>query len=88
MPLVIGWAWQLMKPIALKLLLGLAIAGAVGAVLLRVKHAGRMAERVKQMEAANEAAVERTKTDAAVSGMSDDDLSDWLRPPAKRRRRR
>ena len=44
--------WALLKPYAFKLLLGLAIAGAVVAVLLRVRHAGRMAERLEQKERA------------------------------------
>ena len=74
--------------LGLKLLLGLAVVGTVIAVLLRFKHAGRMQERVENMEKANEAAVERTRTDIAVSGMSSYELDDWLRPPAKRRRRK
>jgi hypothetical protein len=40
-------AWAFIRPFAFKLLLGLAVIGTVLAVIARLKHAGRLQERVE-----------------------------------------
>ncbi len=63
MPFLIG----LLKPYALKLLAGLAIVGAVLAVLLGAKNAGRNAERVDGMRRQLDNVRERTNVENRVA---------------------
>lgn len=76
----------LLKPFALKLLAGLAIAAAILFVILRVRHEGRMIERAEAYQRAARSAVQRRKIEVTVSGEDDEALNDALRAPAKRRK--
>ena len=77
--------WSLIQGSALKIGLYLAIAGAVAAVLLGARRAGRNAERVDNLTRAMENARERREIDIDVRGASDGALDDGLRPPSRRR---
>jgi len=63
MPFLLG----LLKPYALKLLAGLAIAGAVLAVLAGARNAGRTAERVDGMRRQLNNVKERTDVENRVA---------------------
>jgi hypothetical protein len=63
MPFLLG----LLKPYALKLLAGLAIVGAVLAILLGAKNAGRAAERVDGMRRQLDNVKERTDVENDVA---------------------
>jgi hypothetical protein len=77
--------WSFLSGIGLKLLMGVAIAGAVLAVLLGARQSGRNAEKVEQLQRAMEGARERRKVETEVSGLGDDELDDKLRHPKRRR---
>ena len=62
-----------------------AIVLTVILILFRVRQDGRNAERIDNLERALENARERRKIDIDTRTLSDDDLDQWLRPPAERR---
>jgi hypothetical protein len=68
---LIGFIGGLLKPFALKLLMGLAIAGAVAAVLLGARNAGRNAERVAGMKRQLDATRSRDETDRRTARLDD-----------------
>ena len=70
MPLI-GFIGGLLKPFALKLLMAAAIAGAVAAVLLGARNAGRNAERVAGMQRQLEATRSRDETDRRNARLDD-----------------
>lgn len=68
----------LLKPFALKLLMGVAIAGAIAAVLMGARNAGRNAERVDVMRKTLE--IKNAQAEAAANRpRTRDDLVDRLR---------
>jgi hypothetical protein len=67
----IGFLGGLLKPFAVKLLMGLAIAGAVAAVLLGARNAGRNAERVAGMKRQLDATRSRDETDRRTARLDD-----------------
>ncbi len=68
---MIGWVGGLLAPHALRIAGGLAILGAVAAVLLGARQAGRNAERVEHMRKTIE--VKREQLDAAARRPRDRD---------------
>jgi hypothetical protein len=70
----------------LKILAGLAIVGAILAVLTGARQAGRNAERVDGLQRNLENARVRREIDRDVRAATDDDLNDGLRHPSRRRR--
>ena len=73
------------KDAILSALKWLAIVGAVLAVLLGVRNAGRNLERVEALQRAVRASRERERTDAAVDRLPDDAVRDELRRDWSRR---
>ena len=68
----LGFIGGLLKPFALKLLMGVAIAGAVAAVLLGARNAGKNAERVAGMKRQLDATRSRDETDRRTARLGDD----------------
>ena len=77
---------DLLKPFALRILAGLAIAAAVLFVILRVRHEGRMLERAEAYQRAARNAAQRRRIEIEVAGDDDVTLNEALRAPAQRRK--
>ncbi len=71
--------------LGLKLLAGVAILGAICAVLFGAKQAGRAAERVESLQRNLENARVRREIERSTHDLDDDSLDKWLQPPAARR---
>lgn len=84
---MLAFAGRLLAPYALKLLAGLAIAAAVGGVLLGIRNSGRQAERVERMQKDLKNVETRQAVERRSSDLDDDALDDRLRAPARRRGR-
>ena len=86
MPLLFGKLAGMVGGIWAKLLVALAIAGAVLAVLAGARRAGRLAERAEAYEAVQKAGETRRDVELKVEAQDDDELDAALRAPAARRR--
>ena len=75
----LGFIGGLLKPIALKLLMGVAIAGAVAAVLLGARNAGKNAERVAGMKRQLDNVKERNRVERETGRLGPDAVHGRLR---------
>lgn len=81
----LGFVGGLLKPFALKLLIGLAIAGAVAAVLLGARNAGRNAERLRTLEKQLQNVRTRNEVEREVGSLGPDAVRERLRERWTRR---
>lgn len=77
--LLLGFLPKLFTGVGLKIMMGLAIAGAILAILFKVEKAGRTAERVESLRRTLKSVEERNEVELSIGRLDGDAAVEQLR---------